>query len=154
MRSALRSEIRPTARRRCYLPVVNRIVVFLLPLLFALSGCAGPLDVYKVALDGSTRAYQVTDAAWSKLKGDELDACLVPPSLPSDSPSCVEGVITRWAPRSKAIRTLYARLTTAGFILEFLETNRKLGRPIDLAPLIRAMDAALVAGKTVQEVSP
>lgn len=136
---------RPAGRRSAALAMLFGLV---------LAGCAGPLDGYKVALDLSTRAYVATDASWAKQKTLDLELCLQAPLPPADSPACVEATLTRWAPRSAAIKALYAALTTAGLVLTIVETHAVLGKPLDTAPLAKAIEAVLAASRAVQAVAP
>ena len=133
-----------------------RILLFVaLAFALLLPGCgAGPLDAYKIGLTVSTSAYEATNAAWTKQKAVEREACLAPPIPPAESPACIETVIARWVPRSTKLRELYAALTSAGLILAILETSEAMKRPLDTAPLEKAIAAVLDAAQAVQAVSP
>lgn len=113
-------------------------------LALALTGCGlAPLDAARLSLGASTVAYNATNAAATQAKAAERDACLTPPAPPADAPTCVEGVIVRWRPRSAAVQALHAALLSAGAVLALVEALGSRG-PVPATWMAR-LDAAVAA---------
>ncbi len=134
------------------MPLRTYLFAALLALALPMLGCAHRLDPFKLALTASTSAYEATNTAWSRDKAAERDACLVPPTPPAESPACVERVIAAWAPRSAAVKALYAALLSADRVLAVLAAKDALKEALDLAPLEAAVAAVIEAVQAIQAV--
>lgn len=119
-------------------------------LVLSLAGCANPLNSARLVVGSAADLYNATEPRLEAQEKAQLDACLSPAVEASKRPSCVEGVVTSWAPVKAALASLDAAIAAARFGLLAASASDAAGKPVDAAEVERLVLAVLTAASALQ----
>lgn len=121
--------------------------------LACLSGCATPLRSAQIVVGTAADLYNQAQPRLEATEKRALDACLVDPVAPADSPACVALVTASWAPVKAALYALNAALDTARLTLLVAATRDAARLPVDVADLDRVAGSVLAAAIEVHRAA-